>query len=139
MTQQAVCGNRTVFREGLLLEDERPFSRSGAHALSVHHVQEGRPCSGMHEAPSFGNEGCFPAHGPYAVRASPRIEAIHHHMVEARAIAAGHDLHSSKAVALEKALRTLCGIGADQPGRRLLGRDVIDAMLNQRAANAMPM
>jgi hypothetical protein len=38
------------------------------------------------------------------------------------AVAAGHDLHSSKAVALEKALRKLCRIGADRPGRRPLGR-----------------
>ena len=44
---------------------------------------------------------------PLCVRASPRIEAIHQHMVEARTVAAGHDLHSSKAVALEKAEKAI--------------------------------
>jgi hypothetical protein len=80
-----------------------------------------------------------PSLDPYAVRASPRIEAIRYDMVEGRAVTAGHDLHGNKAVALEKALRKLCRVGAQQSGRRLLGRVVIDAMLKQRATNATSM
>jgi hypothetical protein len=33
---------------------------------------------------------------PYAMRALPRIEAIHYHMVEGCAVTAGHDLHRNK-------------------------------------------
>ena len=47
-------------------------------------------------------------------------------MVEARTIAAGHDLHGNKAVAPKKALGKLRCIGADQPGCRLLGCDVME-------------
>jgi hypothetical protein len=71
--------------------------------------------------------------------ASPPIDAIHYDMVECRAVTAGYDLHGNKAVALEKALRKLCCVGAHQSGRGLLGRDVIDAMLKQLATNAVSM
>jgi hypothetical protein len=71
--------------------------------------------------------------------ASLPIDAIHHHVIETDTITFGYGLHGNKAVPLEKALRKLCRIRAQHSGCGTLGGDMIDPVLKQRAADAVPM